>query len=381
MSFVKYLCIDDQPADFIQPLLNKLSGFKAGLTFDRMHPQDFECQFERILRLASEEPSFGLLVDLRLDQDADLESGSKVYYRGPTLAQELRTRMAEGALPSFPIVLWSMNDNIVHSYAPDSSSHDLFDAVYAKDDGQHILGENAASELFWLAAGYHRLNLLFEQSSAFSLEDFVGLIEGDRDYLDPRLISFLKGKVVYETAGKILNTLIRSEGVLISELMLAARLGVDVERSADSWERLLVEIHSTSYSGIFHEAWPRWWMHRIDIWWTEMVNHKASLRKYPASERIAIINEKFSLELVAAPPIENNYSVRYSTICVATGKPLDPVDGFKVFNPRQDAWQDSKYVSAYAVLERVKKSEWMLDPLEIERFKQLTDRLKNDKKN
>lgn len=381
MSFVKYLCIDDQPEDFIQPLLNKLSSFKTDLNFERMHPQEFESQFQRIQTLASENKYFGLLVDLRLDQDADLENGNKVYYRGPTLAQELRTRMAEGVLASFPIVLWSMNDNIVHSYAPDSSSHDLFDAVYAKDDGQHILGEGVAFELFWLAAGYHKLAQVFEGSAAFALESVVGLVEGDRDYLDPRLMSFLKGKVVYEIAGKILNTLIRSEGVLVSETMLAARLGVDIEGSADSWMRLLSEMQSTSYSGVFHEAWPRWWMHRVDAWWAKMVAYKASLRKYSAQDRITTINEKLGLNLVAASPIEDNYSVRYSTICVATGRPLDPVDGFKVFSPRQDAWQDSKYVSAYAVLRRLKKSEWVLDPLEVERFKQMADRLKNDKKN
>jgi hypothetical protein len=381
MSSVKYLCIDDQPEDFIQPLLNKLSSCKDGLDFARMHPQEFESQFERIHELAAAGQCFGLLVDLRLDQDADLENGSKVYYRGPTLAQELRTRMAEGLLPSFPIVLWSMNDNIVHSYAPDSSSHDLFDAVYAKDDGQHVLGESIALELFWLAAGYCELTQLFERGSAFTLEEVAGLVEGDRDYLDPRLISFLKGKVVYEIAGKVLNTLIRSEGVLVSEGMLAARLGVDIERSADCWPSLLSKIKDTSYSGVFHEAWPRWWMHRIDAWWADLVAFKASLRKYSASDRVALINEKFDLNLVAALPIAENYSVRYSTICVATGRALDPVDGFKVFSPQQDSWQDSKYVSAYAVLERLKKSEWVLDPLEVERFKQLTERLKNDKKN
>ncbi|UFQ98682.1 hypothetical protein [Pseudomonas wenzhouensis] len=381
MSSVKYLCIDDQPEDFIQPLLSKLSNCKAGLNFDRMHPQEFESQFERINALAREEQCFGLLIDLRLDQDADLENGNRVYYRGPTLAQELRTRMAEGVLPSFPIVLWSMNDNIVHSYAPDSSSHDLFDAVYAKDDGQNVLGESVALELFWLAAGYQKFNKVFEQGAALVLEGFLGLDEDDRSYLDPRLISFLKGKVVYEMAGKILNTLIRSEGVLVSEIMLAARLGVDIVKSDGSWSQLLSEMNSASYSGIFHEAWPRWWMHRVDAWWAEIVAYKASLRKYSAPERIAIINEKFGLNLVAATPIEDSYSVRYSTVCVATGRPLDPVDGFKVFSPLQDAWQDNRYVSTYAVLQRVKKTEWVLDPLEVERFKQLTDRLKNEKKN
>ncbi|WP_017734493.1 hypothetical protein [Pseudomonas sp. CBZ-4] len=381
MSFVKYLCIDDQPEDFIQPLLNKLSSFNKDLNFDRMHPQEFESQFERIQTLAGDGQCFGLLVDLRLDQDADPENGSKVYYRGPTLAQELRTRMAEGALPSFPIVLWSMNDNIVHSYAPDSSSHDLFDAVYAKDDGQHLLGDKVALELFWLATGYSKISQIFERSPAYSFEDLVGSVDGDRDYLDPRLISFLKGKVVYEVAGKILNTLIRSEGVLVSEAMLAARLGVDIEQSSNSWPQLLREIHNTSYSGVFHEAWPRWWMHRVEAWWSEIVAYKASLRKYTAHERVMIINERFGLQLIAALPIDDGYSTRYSAICVAMGRPLDPVDGFKVFSPRQDAWQDSKYVSAHAVLNRLKKSEWVLDPLEVERFKQLTERLKNDKKN
>lgn len=381
MSFVKYLCIDDQPGDFIQPLLNKLSAFKDNLNFDRMHPEEFESQFQRIEALAEGDGCFGLLVDLRLDQDADEASGSKVYYRGPTLAQELRTRMAEGELSSFPIVLWSMNDNIAYSYAPDSSSHDLFDAVYAKDDGRNILGKHVASELFSLASGYHELNEFFDPKAGFALEKVLGLVEGDRDHLDPRLVSFLKGKVVYETAGKIMNTLIRPEGVLVSENMLAARLGIDVTHSMDSWLQLLAKLDDTFYSGVFHDAWPRWWMHRIEAWWAELVSYKASLRKYTAPERVELINRKYGLELTAATPIEENYSSRYSTVCVATGAPLDPVDGFKVFSPRQDSWQDSRYVSVSAVLRRVKKSEWVLDPLEVERFKQLMDNLKNDKKN
>jgi hypothetical protein len=379
MSYVKYLCIDDQPEQYIQPLLERLSGYSTDLQFDRMHPQEFVHQFQLIQGLAGEGPCFGLLVDLRLDQDSDAD-GNKVYYRGPTLAQELRTRMAEGELPSFPIILWSMNDNIVHSYAPDSSSHDLFDAVYAKDDGQHPLDEQVASEMVTLAVGYHQLTKLSQENNPIPLDAVIGLLEGDREYLDPRLISYLKDKAVYELAGKVVNTLLRSEGVLISDLMLAARLGVDIEKSGDHWVALLQNMSGCQYTGVFHEGWSRWWMHRIEAFWSELVAYKGSLRKYTAIERVSVLNEKFGLGLESATPIVENYSSRYSTVCVAMQRPLDPVDGFKIYSSRQDAWQDSRYVSAHAVLNRVKKAEWSLDPLEVERFKQLMDRLKNDKK-
>ncbi|MFF7063738.1 hypothetical protein [Pseudomonas sp. NPDC008258] len=379
MICVKYLCIDDQPEEYIEPLLDQLSTHNQNLQFKGMHPEEFASQFEKIHSLASEEDYFGLLVDLRLDQDADAE-GNKVYYRGPTLAQELRTRMAEKELPNFPIILWSMNDNIVHSYAPDSSSHDLFDAVYAKDDGKHPLGDNVASEIYWLAAGYRELSGIYERHSSYSLEHVIGLIEGDRDSLDPRLLSYLKGNVAFEIAGKVLNTLLRSEGVLASPAMLAARLGIDIDKSGDSWSNLLESLMNCRYSGVFRQAWPRWWVHRIENWWSELASYKGSLRKFTAPERVATINERLGLTLVSANPIQENYSLRYSTVCVATEKALDPVDGFKVYNSRQDAWQDSKYVSAHAVLNRIKKSEWILDPLEVERFKQLTERLKNVKK-
>ncbi|MGX1088460.1 hypothetical protein [Pseudomonas sp. AP3_22 TE3818] len=379
MTCVKYLCVDDQPEQYIQPLLDQLSGYNAGLQFERMHPQEFVHQFERIEGLAAQGQCFGLLVDLRLDQDLDSE-GNRVYYRGPTLAQELRTRMAEGELPSFPIVLWSMNDNIVHSYAPDSSSHDLFDAVYAKDDGRHPLDETVSSELVTLAVGYQELTKLQSEGNPIPLDVVIGLVDGDRDYLDPRLISYLKGKAVYELAGKVVNTLLRSEGVLISELMLASRLGVDIGESGAQWGELIQKLTGCYYSGVFHEAWPRWWMHRIEAFWAELVSHKGSLRKYTAAERVSVLNEKLGIKLVAATPIAESYSSRYSTLCVAMERPLDPVDGFKINTSRQDAWQDSRYVSAHAVLNRVRKTEWSLDPLEVERFKQLMDRLKNDKK-
>lgn len=378
MSCVKYLCIDDQPEQYIQPLLERLSRYNPNLQFDRMHPQEFVHQFERIQGLAIEGQCFGLLVDLRLDQDSDSE-GNKVYYRGPTLAQELRTRMAEGELPSFPIILWSMNDNIVHSYAPDSSSHDLFDAVYAKDDGQHPLDERVASEMVTLAVGYQQLIKLSQENNPIPLDSVIGLLEGDREYLDPRLISYLKDNTIYELAGKVVNTLLRSEGVLISDLMLSARLGIDIEKSGDYWVALTQTLSRCQYTGVFQEGWSRWWMHRVEAFWSELVAYKGSLRKYTAIERVSVLNEKLGLGLVSATPIAENYSSRYSTVCVATQRPLDPVDGFKIYSSRQDAWQDSRYVSAYAVLNRVKKAEWSLDPLEVERFKQLMDRLKNDK--
>ncbi|WP_324708528.1 hypothetical protein [Pseudomonas fragi] len=377
MTCVKYLCIDDQPEEYILPLLDQLSLFCDDLKFERMHPQDFALQFERIQGLANEGVYFGLLVDLRLDQDSDAE-GNKVYYRGPTLAQELRTRMAEGSMSSFPIILWSMNDNIVRSYAPDSSSHDLFDAVYAKDDANHPLDQTVSCQLVALAVGYQKLVSLLSESANPSIDKVIGLLDGDRDYLDPRLISYLKGNAVYELAGKVLNTLLRCDGVLIDEVMLAAQLGVDIEQSGEQWIAFLEAVSKCQYSGVFHEAWPRWWKHRIEAFWTEFVSNKGSLRKYTADERVAILNEKIGVALIPAAPIAEGYSHRFSTVCVALKSPLDPVDGFKVHTPRQDAWQDSRYVSAHAVINRLKKSEWSLDPLEIDRFKQLMERLKNE---
>lgn len=382
MSFVKYLCIDDQPEQYIKPMLDRLAGTNGDLSFHRMQPRKLEEQLAYVKDLERASEVFGLLLDLRLDEEFD-ENGEKVFYRGPTLAQELRSRMSDGEICSFPIVLWSMNDKIVHSYSPDSSSHDLFDAVYAKDDGQYQLEDGCvSSELVSLARGYQSLRGLLKKGGVkvSGAVEILDLQSSERELLDPRLMSCFHNVSVFSAAARVLS-LLKTDGVLIGEGLLAAKLGVDILNSGKYWGVLKEHLKGSKYGGVFSDGWERWWAHRVDSFGLEVLQLKTSLRRLDARDRVAALNEKLGIGLIPAEPICTQYSTKYTTVCFATKRPLDSSDGFKILSHEQDSWHDSRYVSAYAVLERINKDTWHLDPLELERYKGLKEKLKNEQKN
>ncbi|HCF3907968.1 hypothetical protein [Pseudomonas aeruginosa] len=383
MISAKYLCIDDQTAETIDPVLYALEGPDKSIEFSKMHPKELAEQFERIKQESSRGVPFGVLVDLRLDELPD-DDGNKVFYRGSTLAQDLRTRMALGEIDNFPIVLWSVNDKLARSYEPDSASHDLFDAVYLKDGPDVSSAEGIAKRTLQLqafAVGYCSLKECLNpkgEGESWDLPRALGVSGADLDILDPRLVQYLlSSEVVYVFARKVLNSLIREEGILVGERMLAAKLGIDIEASGDSWEGLLSALVECRYSGIFSEAYTRWWLHRISSYWDKLNSGKGTLRRFGASGRVKVLNDALGLSLVAATPLVEGYSDRFSTLCVATSAALDTVDAFKVLRVDSFPWQESRYVSAYAAGNRINRTLWKIDPLEMERYLEFKEGLKN----
>lgn len=383
MTSAKYLCIDDQTAETIDPVLYALEGPNKSIEFSKMHPKELAEQFERIKQESSQGAPFGVLVDLRLDELPD-DDGNKVFYRGSTLAQDLRTRMALGEIDNFPIVLWSVNDKLARSYEPDSASHDLFDAVYLKDGPDVSSPEGIAKRTLQLqafAVGYcflrECLNLKGE-GNPWELQKALSINEVDLEILDPRLVQYLlSSDVVYVFSRKILNSLIREEGVLVGEKMLAAKLGIDAEASGKSWGSLISALDECRYSGVFSEAYTRWWLHRISSYWDNLNSGKGALRRFGAPDRVRILNDKLGLSLVAAKPLVEGYSDRFSTLCVATSAPLDTVDAFKVLRVDGFPWQESRYVSTHAAGNRINRNLWKIDPLEMERYLEFKEGLKN----
>lgn len=58
--------------------------------------------------------------------------------------------------------------------------------------------------------------------------------------------------------------------------------------------------------------------------------------------------------MVAAKPMPLCKSTEFWTICEGYKKPLDPLEGFRIYSSYElKPWQESKYLSLDAVLERV----------------------------
>jgi hypothetical protein len=366
---IKYLYIDDEDKNTVSPYTRQIENVNKGLTIKHLQPFPYD---EQINRLQKEEFG-GLILDWRLDQNANLlEDGNKTKarYRAAALAQELRTRAAEGGR-DYPIVLWSTDKRRKESYLKDDTSHDLFDLECVKDD---IEKPNRANEialrLIALAEGYKEI---VATPKSKKIDNLLALKKPD--FLDPRILAYFEGvpegTPSHEYARFILKELFGKSGPLIDEETLASRLGIDIEKSKD-WSTLLRKLKNSTYQGVFKEGWPRWWAYYIEEWWDSLGKDMPPLRSTPAAERVARLQKKFKLQgLLKAEPIKPKYSQAYWTICQVTRRPLDPRDGF-VLDVETKLWQSKEYVSSDAEFTGKRQGKGLrLDPLEGVRVSQL----------
>lgn len=165
---------------------------------------------------------------------------------------------------------------------------------------------------------------------------------------------------IHNVAKFILVELLKRQGLLISEEILAARLGIDLKRSAD-WNTFLERILSSiKYVGVFSDYWMRWWMPLLEKWWNS-VSPNNYLRSLSAIERVEIIKKETGFNnLIPIEKSEKSSSNTFWTICKGSHIPIDTIDGLILVN--QDnlyPWQDKEYVSIDEVLAEENKDEWI----------------------
>jgi hypothetical protein len=372
MSTTNFLCIDDQQDNTPEDFIRVLESY-ADLKITRNLPTEIGPQIDSILAASANTENFGLLVDLRLDMEAGPDQ-IRVPYRGTTLAQELRTRLAEEAgYNSFPIILWSINTKFAKSFQRDDTSHDLFDAIYGKDEEINDCPDLVARQMCSLAKGYSRINLAQANNSLNS--SLLGL---RTDQIGPTTSAFIdhfefiiQNRAKHDVALHLMSDLIKPAGLLVTEKLLAARFGVDIQECVDDWETLKTRLVATSYTGPFSDAWPRWWWFAAEAWWDSLPDRPANLRRIGAVDRVKFLNEKLGLKLVDAKPMQAGYSTKFFTLCVATGSPIDPADALRAATPMIKPWEDTSFVSIYAALNRIEQKKWRIDPLDTDRFAEL----------
>ena len=124
------------------------------------------------------------------------------------------------------------------------------------------------------------------------------------------------------------------------------------------------------YGGPFREGWSRWWWSRIGDWWKSEVSEE-SLKRLSAEARVERLSEELGLDdLVAAEPIEEEYSTRFWTVCESYGDPLALTDGLRAQARNLEPWMDKPYISKKAAL--LRKGE--VDPLDDARLRRLKRR-------
>ncbi len=345
MSIPKYIYVDDENDSSITSLIsgfndtglievNQLS-IEKGLSFSAL---------ESLIRAKiSDENYDGLLIDLRLDGDGP----NQLEYSAISISSELRAICARNELKSFPIILCSTLDKIKETYKSDKTSHDLFDYTFRKSENPDY--ERFSRKLKALAEGYktlpfdaNSLNQIFQREDLKNLDQRIFERFYNQDIIVP-----------YDFAHFTVKTLFHCTNPLIKETVLAARLGVNIEASGAYWTELLSKFEDCKFNGLFSDGWNRWWADLLNTKLKAISGKNFSFLK--AEERVAILKEAFEIDgIFAAEPIEHNTSSEFWTICEATKCPLDPLEGFKVkLSHELKSWQEPKYISLYAVLERI----------------------------
>lgn len=337
----KYLYIDDEEYSSLKSIIN---GFNdTNLIEVELYPLKRDEPFDHLKKNIVQAKPDGLIIDLRLDG----EGPNRVGYTATSLAQEIRTLSAIGDFPSFPLVLCSTSPKMRNTYDADRTSHDLFDYKFEKSDSPEW--EKFSRKLASLSEGYKYMN-----EKSLSIIEIFGRDEFEK--IDSRIYERFSEQSfkAYDISQFVIKELFHHPGILIKERVLAARLGIDIEASGDNWDNLKdLFSQSNKYNGLYASGWERWWADMVQSQFKEIAGTR--LTTLNAEERVQLLIQNTGLEnLVPAKPIQYCSSTEFWTICEGHKKPLDPLEGFKVYESTDlKPWQEPKYLSFDAIVSHI----------------------------
>lgn len=353
MSY-KFLYVDDikadSPEDTMQTPNSLAEGLsRDGITVEYIHVFDFEKDNFIKEKLHNFD---GVLLDLRLDEYKDQETGQHSDYTASEFAQHIRTLVTKGELKKdLPIILFSTDEKLQQVYSTDLSSHNLFDRYLTKVNTP----KNASKKLFALAKGYREIEEKRDLEKEYP-EIIKEILKLDNFYLiDERIFSRFSEKTAtippHEYAQVILKDLIYTNGTLIQENILAARLGFSIDDNIDVWDEIKSLFNSAKYEGVFSDSFNRWWVKKIEEIFEEITGHY--LAELDADKKVEILSKLIGKEIISSEPIKHNSSKYYTTVCKAYNKPLDEMEGFRVYTSKEPkSWQEYEYFSLDAFLEK-----------------------------
>lgn len=333
-------------------------------------------EWEDILKfITSKQDQFdGILFDWNLSNKN--EDGNSANFDIEALSQQIKRNIIEkkGLKKDFPILLCSANYKFSRIFKKELTSHDLFDKIYEKDEfNDHT--ESVINELISLAKGYKFISKNLTKSAPVkSCESILKL--NDSIIVDYRVEEYLKnlikeGKPVHEVGRFILDKLVKNNGILVDQYLLASRFGVDIINANDEvkedWQTFLTKIDKLKYKGAFNDFIGKWWMRPIVDWWYK--KFKVQLGSLDAKERVEFINDKYNLSLVPASKTEKSKSSLFWVVCEESKRPIAIEDGI-LLPPdlNTSPWEEDKYLSVDKAIERDSKS---IHPLERDRLKKL----------
>ena len=333
----KYIYIDDEKDVSVKTLLQ---GFNdTGIVeVSQCLPENDNFESLTSMILDKLHANDGVIIDLKLNGNGP----HRVNFTATTLAQFLRSAFNDNQEEEKPIILCSTDINSNFDYQTDFTSHDLFDFIFDK-----------SIEPKWkeIARDLDCISKAYKQIKQINTEDFLSIF-CRKEIMDTSVFDIIRGNKFQASkiVGFVLHDMFTHNGLLINENTLAARLGVDIEKSGESWQNLTKNFFSVSkYGGILSDIGDYYWNDLVIKRFKEITG-KNGPASYGASKRIELLKNSTSLDnLVAAKPVTLCKSDYFWTICVATNKPLDPMEGYVVKEDNDlKSWQEPLYASLIA---------------------------------
>lgn len=335
----KYLFLDDEEGSVTDALLDGFDDTKL-LSVDSVKIEKNE-SFESVcgklkVGLSSGECD-GVLIDLCLDGTG----ANSLAFKAQPFAQQIRTWASESKIPHIPVVLCSTIEKKI-SYSKDSASHDLFDYYFNKTE---INFNEEALKMNSLAEGYQLLN-----KEGITAEEYLN--RADLDTIGDRTIDYLIGGNLspFDISHRIIKDVFCYSGLMIDSFVLAARFGVDIKESGESWLNLLGAVSDKAgYTGVFSQGWSLFWTDRVNGFYMD-VSGGTPYQLMNASERVEVLVGAGFEGLVPAKPIPLNNSSYFNTVCESCLRPLDSMEGIPIEDTMSlKPWQQNHFVSFYAV--------------------------------
>ena len=369
----RYLYIDDNSRE------NAL-GIITGLQDNDLLKIDFEnpmgtWEKERKRIISSDFVQYdGLILDLNLEEMPN-EAQIHSLYKGSSLAQEIRNLSKASEIKEIPIILLSATINLEKYF--DKTNEDLFDLIISRDKLSEVF-ISTRQKMVSLCEAY---KLIEKCKSDFN---FSNLFSHEMELEDIRFVGEIKSIIEYPIhtiSNFFIRNLLERSGILISEEILATRLGIDIQKSSD-WKMILSELEICQYKGAYSSGWSRWWMNSVDTWWDTNIDIERSLRSIKATDKVEILKSKYeTINLVALKKTDKSKSENFWTNCVGSGVPIDSIDGLLIAN--QDnffPWQDRCYISINEALKPLNREKWKkVSPSEEFRLEQLKKSFPNER--
>lgn len=356
-----YIYIDDEDVNTLNSLAGAINacGIIKVMVFPLGDYKSFDALTAEITKMWDKID--GLILDLKLNGDGP----NSTHFSATSLTQWIRSSMILNSLTQKPIILLS-NDLQCAKYTEDVTSHDLFDLVMERNGD--INWDQFANQLEILASGYEIVNHDTEK-------DFVKFLNNDE--LDKSATCFANftrpsSFNVGAFASFILHDLFEHPGILISESLLASRVGVDLEKSREYW-RSFKEKHfkKAQYSGVFVGMKELYWSHSSMRILKELLGGKspATMSSVQRVKTISSIDSEASNLVGFVPnPGAHNKSLYTWVIDEVTKQPLDAAEGYVIYEePGLKAWQEPRFVS-FDTIEMGKFNKHLLIPSEEERY-------------